>query len=174
MNFVRAIGILFLVLAASLLSACGPEDSRREEINNQRREDYQKDKARLEPAIGSYYGVLDNSEMKKNYAAKLVIKHVTILVTQPSSGDVVRIPSLGGELVLLADKDSSSDKDISVGTYTVGDYDPQTGQVSLWSQNSGNGGSPLFSFTGVIRGNVISGEVTTPMRNGMKFEGTRE
>jgi hypothetical protein len=154
------------------LTACGPEDSIKNQNEEQQREDFQNDKALLKKSVGTYVGYIINEELNKKYAARLVVKHVTILVTNPSSGTVTRIPSVGGDLVMLPE--NQDENETVLGIYTVGDFDNQNGELSLWStSNVGTGGVSLFSFTGKITGNEIRGEVTTPYRNGLKFEGRR-
>jgi hypothetical protein len=162
------------LVTVAVLSGCGPEDSRSDAIEDQQRENFQKARAALDPAVGTYQGFLINTEEKKNFPATMTIKHTIILVAQPSTGKQTRIPSLEGNLVRLKNSEDKDDTDLTVGLYDWGNFDGPTGEINLLSQITTREGSSQFSFVGTLNGNLISGVVSTPYRRGMKFEGTRE
>jgi hypothetical protein len=159
------------VFLSGILFGCGPDGSHNDQVDAERREQEQKDKKVNERAVGVFYGTLSNIEAKKVFKARLIIEPYTILTTNPSSGRVSRVPTLGGNFALLPEKEGEDET--VLGVYTAGDFNPQTSEINLLSTSTANGGVSLFSFSGVINGDLIIGNVTTPYKVGMKFEGRR-
>jgi hypothetical protein len=161
------VSYLFLV---GILSGCGPEGTRHDEVDRVHREQEQKSKKTIEPAVGTYNGTFTNPVTGDVLKARLQVAALTILVSNPSGGEISRIPTLGGNLAVFVDDQPNSE--MAVGVYSAGDFSPDTHEINLYG-SGGNATGSQYSFTGHLDDDDISGLVNTPFRVGMKFQGHR-
>lgn len=159
---------LLLVLSFGMTS-CEQIKPIEDRMNQELKENTQKQEDLLAPLAGRYEGMMDRSaassasEARKQMEpakVRLVLVPNTIIVQNPGRNDITLYPTLGGTLSILESPLRQGDEEsvIPVAHYSMAKFDDASGRLRLnGNYSSVSAGSVMVYLDGVCKNGHITG-----------------
>ncbi len=154
---------LSLMMTACGKPAGGSEQAEQEKKQLQKAVDEKENS--LTPLAGRYEGFIKSAVTGKDERVVLVLVSTIMIVQNPGRNDVTEMPTLGGNINLMLDKNDGGDI-IPIAQFTSSIYDAKSGKIRLTGsiQTGTSIGAVINTFEGRVEGNKIIGNLFNTSR----------